>query len=65
MYLLIKYICDRCYAIYKEELTIEKWQIIKKIEDKEAVCSICGKVEGKKTLQVLSPKYSEKKTNNK
>lgn len=51
MYILIKYICERCINLYKDELINDGWQEGNIKDTKEGICSICGKIEGKKTIQ--------------
>lgn len=60
MRVLQKMICDRCFMLYNAELEAEGWfsvhatgrgtQIVA-----EGVCSFCGRVEGRKTVQIESP----------
>ncbi len=50
---LVKLVCERCYAIYRAELETEGW--VEEPFDEEnlggGICKMCGKVEGKRTIQ--------------
>ena len=60
MKILQKIICDRCYALYHAELTAEGWFTIEAdkahLPLKEGICSYCGRVEGRQTVQISLPK---------
>jgi hypothetical protein len=61
MRLLQKMICDRCFMLYHAELEAEGWFSVQATRTgsgqvvSEGVCSFCGKVEGRKTVQIESP----------
>lgn len=60
MRLLQKMICDRCFMLYHSELEAEGWFSVHAVGKgtqvvAEGVCSFCGKVEGRKTVQIESP----------
>jgi hypothetical protein len=50
--MLVKLVCERCFAMYGAELKAEGW--IKELPGEETsggICSMCGRVEGKRTIQ--------------
>jgi len=50
--MLVKLVCERCYSMYRSELETEGW--IKELPSDEmqgGICSMCGRVEGKRTIQ--------------
>lgn len=52
MRMLVKLVCERCYAMYRTELQAEGW--IRELPADEmtgGICSMCGRVEGKRTIQ--------------
>jgi hypothetical protein len=65
MRLLQKMICDRCFMLYHAELEAEGWFAVQASRGTqvtgEGVCSFCGKVEGRKTVQIDNPFKGEEK----
>jgi len=50
--MLVKLVCERCYSMFHSELENEGW--LRELKSEEAgggICSMCGKVEGKRTIQ--------------
>lgn len=49
---LYKLVCDRCYALFRGELEEEKLALEQSDEEiTGGICSICGRVEGQRTVQ--------------
>jgi hypothetical protein len=50
--MLVKLVCERCFSMYRSELENEGWfQELPSNELAGGICSMCGRVEGKRTLQ--------------
>lgn len=53
MHALVKMVCDRCFAMYRAELEAEGWSgEVPAPPPLEGICSICGRVEGHRTVQL-------------
>jgi hypothetical protein len=55
MHVLVKLVCDRCFAMYRSELDAEGWTSeLPEPPPLEGICSVCGRVEGHRTVQLRS-----------
>lgn len=57
MRVLQKLVCERCFAMYQGELEAdglkepEDEQRVERVAKEGGICSICGRVEGQRTVQ--------------
>jgi hypothetical protein len=60
MHALVKLVCDRCYVIYRRDLEAEGWTCeLAGFDPAEGICSMCGKVEGHRTIQLRAPDLAQ------
>ena len=53
MHVLVKLVCDRCFAMYKSELEAEGWTSeLPEPPSEGGICSVCGRVEGHRTVSL-------------